>query len=417
MTKRRVYGEQDEQAMRVFFRSLPEDHRRRYAAIEARKIDVGGITYISHVLGIARGTIYQGLRELEQMRASDDPQRPSGGDRIRRVGAGRPQEIDRQAGLADTVKQVLDAHSAGSPTDAQVKWTDLKPLSFAVALLHRGYEVCRNTAATVLETAGFKRRKLRKELITGEVDPVERNDQFEQIASLREAYHRRGLPVLNVDTKKKELIGLLQRPGECYSTGDQPVYDHDYRHLATGLAIPNGIYDYYENVGFITLGTSHETGAFITDALARWWHWSGRFHYPHADELLLTFDAGGANSVHSPLFREDLLRLSERLGLRLRIAHYPPYTSKWHPIEHRLFSQIEHTLRGIIPDSIETIRDAIQRTSTQTGLKVIAYILDKFYPTGRRYSKSFNDLKDQYIHHHDVLGKWNYTVDAAGVLA
>lgn len=409
------YDEEHEQMMRVYFDSLPEDHRRRYAAVEASKIGFGGISYIAQVLGLSRGPIYLGLSELEQMMKSDDPQRPSGGNRIRRPGAGRPKETQRQAGLEKTTKQVLEGHSAGSPTDARVKWTDLKPMSLAIELAQQGFEICRNTAAELLEGAGFKPRKLRKELITGYVDPVERNEQFEQIAALRESYHEQNLPVLNVDTKKKELLGLLHRPGECYSSGDQGVYDHDYRHLATGVAIPHGIYDYYENVGFITLGTSHETGELITDALARCWQWYGRFHYPEADEMLLTFDAGGANSVRSPLFREDLLNLSERLGLRLRIAHYPPYTSKWHPIEHRLFSQIEWALRGLIPNSIETVRDAIERTTTQTGLKVKAYILDKFYPLGRKCSKAFKDIKDDYILHHDVLGKWNYTVDAAGV--
>ena len=409
------YDEEQEQMMRLFFRSLPEDHRRRYAAVEAHKIGFGGISYISPLLGLSRGTIYQGLRELEQMVDLDDPQRPSGEGRVRRPGAGRPKEVERQAGLEKTAKQVLESHSAASPTDARVKWTDLKPIALAVKLAQRGYEVCRNTAAQLLEAAGFKKRKLRKELITGYVDPVERNEQFEHIAALRASYHEQGLPVFCVDTKKKELLGLLHRPGECYSTGDQKVYDHDYRHLATGVAIPQGIYDYYENFGFITLGTSHETSELITDALARCWHWYGQFRYPQADEILLTFDAGGANGVRSPRFREDLLNLSERLGLRLRIAHYPPYTSKWHPIEHRLFSQVEGALRGIIPDSIETVRDAIQRTTTQTGMTVKSYILDKVYPLGRKCSEVFKDIKNHHILHHDLLGKWNYTVDAAGV--
>jgi hypothetical protein len=417
LKKKRVtgYDPGEEQAMRVFFRSLPEDHQRRYAAVEALKLGFGGISYIAQVLGLSRGTIYQGLRELKRMVDSDDPQRPSGEGRIRRPGAGRPKESDRQAGLEEAAQKVLEAHSAGSPTDEQVQWTDLKPMTFAVTLAQQGFELCRNTAAKLLEAAGFKKRKLCKELITGYVDPVQRNEQFEHLAALRASYHQRGLPVFGVDTKKKEQLGLLHRPGTCYSTGAQPVYDHDYRHLATGVAIPHGIYDYYENFGFITLGTSHETGELITDALARCWHWYGRFHYPQADELLLTFDAGGANSVRSPLFREDLLKLSQRLGLRLRIAHYPPYTSKWHPIEHRLFSQVERALSGIIPDSIETVREAIERTTTQTGLRVKAYILDKVYPLGRTCSAAFKEIKDQYIRHHDLLGKWNYTVDAAGI--
>jgi hypothetical protein len=209
---------------------------------------------------------------------------------------------------------VLEAHSAGSPTDARVKWTDLKPVALAVERAQRGYDVCRNTAAQLLEGAGFKKRKLRKELITGEVDPVERNEQFEPIAALRESYHERGLPVFGVDTKKKEQLGLLHRPGECYSPGEQAVSDQDDRHRATGVALPNGIDDDYENFGFITLGTRHETRELITDALARCGHWDGRDHSPQADEILLTFDAGGAHRVRSLRFREDLLNLSERLG-------------------------------------------------------------------------------------------------------
>lgn len=163
------------------------------------------------------------------------------------------------------------------------------------------------------------------------------------------------------------------------------------------------------------LGTSHETGAFLCDALARCWQWYGRFRYPEAQELLLTFDAGGPSGVHSTRFKEDLLALSQRVGLRLRIAPYPPYTSKWHPIEHRLFSQVERALQGIIPDSLETVLTAIRRTTTQTGLRGKAYLLEKVYPLKRKCSAAFATLKDQYIRHEDFLGPWNYTVDAVGV--
>jgi hypothetical protein len=411
------YKEEHEEFMRVFFRSLPEDHRRRYAAVEALKIGYGGLSYIARVLGVTRGTIYSGVRELEAMQGRDpqNPHRPSGGGRIRRAGAGRPPELERQAGLKKTVEGIVEAHSAGSPTDAEVTWTDLKPWQLALEVAQQGYEMCRNTAAQLLEAAGFKKRTLGKELITGDVDPAERNTQFEHIAALRASFHEHGLPVFCVDTKKKELIGLLHRPGACYSTGTQVVYDHDYRHLADGVAIPHGIYDYYEKVGFITLGTSHETSEFVCDALARCWQWYGRFHYPEAKEILLTFDAGGANSVRSVRFKEDLLELSQRLGLRLHIAHYPPYTSKWHPIEHQLFSQVERALQGLIPDSFETILKAIQRTTTQSGLRVKGYLLDKFYPLKRKCSDTFKDIKDQYILPHDVLGKWNYTIDATGI--
>jgi hypothetical protein len=412
------YEEAHEHSMKVYFRSLPEDHRRRYAAIEALKIGYGGIAYVARVLGMSRRTIYTGIRELEQMSNGDPehPQRPSGGkDRIRRPGEGRPRATQSQVGLEETVEVILEAHSAGSPTDENVRWTDLKPMRLAKELLHRGYEVGRNTAAKLLDRAGYRRRSLRKELLTGYVDPHERDQQFRYIDTLRRRARASGIPVLCVDTKKKELLGPLHRPGPCYSTDTQRVYDHDFRHLAHGILVPHGVYDYFDNAGFLTLGTSRETSAFVCDAIALAWEQDRHARYPDAQEIFLTFDAGGANAVRSLRFKEDLLALSERLGLRLRIAHYPPYTSKWHPIEHRLFSQIERTWRGVILDSPQTALETVQRTRTETGLIVKARILDAAYELGRKCSDSFNNIKDKFIRHDNILGKWNYVVDANGI--
>ena len=162
-------------------------------------------------------------------------------------------------------------------------------------------------------------------------------------------------------------------------------------------------------------GTSHETSAFVCDAIALAWEEDRRAHYPNATELVLTFDCGGANAARSVRFKEDLVALSERLGLPLRIAHYPPYTSKWHPIEHRLFSQVERSLQGLILDSPQTALEAVQRTQTQTGLRVKARILDTAYELGRKCSDGFRKIKDNFIRHDKVLGKWNYVVDANGV--
>jgi hypothetical protein len=387
------YGHEHEDLMRLFYASLPEDHRRRYAAVEALKIGRGGITYVAEVLGMSRRTIYTGIHELEAMGedGGSPPQRPSGdAKRIRRPGGGRPKVTQRQAGLEHAFADILEAHSAGSPTDPSVFWTDLKPMQLAGALLRRGFEVGRHTAAKLLERAGYRRRSLCKELITGHVDPQERNQQFHHIDALRRHARAHGNPVLCVDTKKKELLGWLHRPGQCYSTAVQGVYDHDFRHLAQGLLVPHGIYDYFDNVGFMTLGTSRETSAFVCDS-------------------------GGANAARSLRFKEDLVALSARLGLPLRIAHYPPYTSKWHPIEHRLFSHVERALRGVILDSHETALKAVQRTRTETGLRVTARLLDKVYHIGRKCSETFRDLKDKFIRHDDVLGHWNYVIDARGI--
>jgi len=411
------YDQTHEDTMRLYCASLPEDYRRRYGAVEALKIGRGGITYVAKVLGMSRRTIYTGIRELEAM--GDDggspPRRPSGSaKRIRRPGGGRPKATQRQAGLEQTFEGILEAHSAGSPTDPSVFWTDLKPMQLAGELLRRGFAIGRNTAAKLLKRAGYRRRSLRKELITGHVDPQERDQQFRHIDALRRQAHTHGNPVLCVDTKKKELLGHLHRLGQCYSTAVQCVYDHDFRHLANALLVPHGVYDYFDNAGFMTLGTSRETSAFVCDAIALAWEEDRQARYPDAREIVLTFDSGGANAARSLRFKEDLVALSARLGLPLRIAHYPPYTSKWHPIEHRLFSHVERALRGVILDSHETALQAVQRTRTETGLHVKARLLDKVYDIGRKCSDTFRDIKDKFIRHDDHLGHWNYVVDARG---
>jgi len=411
------YGAAHEETMRMFSRTLDEDHRRRYAAIEALKIGFGGIAYVARVLGMSRRTLYTGICELAQLREDDPdhPQRPSGDPkRVRRPGGGRPPITERKPQLESTLHEVLEAHSAGSPTDERVRWTDLKPLQLAHRLLEHGFEISRNTAAALLDRAGFRRRSLRKELITGVVDPTARDAQFRHIAALRRLARRRGIPVFSVDTKKKELLGTLHRPGQAYSTAPQRVFDHDFRHLADGMLVPHGVYDVLANVGFITLGTSRETSAFVCDAIALAWSVLFRAMYPNATELLLLFDCGGANAARSLRFKEDLIDLARRLGVRLRIAHYPPYTSKWNPIEHRLFSQVERAWRGVMLDCPETALRTVEQTRTQTGLSVTARILDATYEIGRTCSDTFRDVKDRFIRHDHVNGQWNYLVDPNG---
>jgi len=403
-----------EAAMRLYCRSLPEDHRRRYAAIEALKIGYGGVAYVSRVLGLSRRTIYTGIRELEQMNEDpDQPQRPSGdARRVRRPGGGRPPLSAREPLLERSLTEVLDAHRAGRPTDPRERRTHLKPMQLAKEIVTFGVTLSRNTSAKLLEQSCFRRRSLRKELITGNVDPQARDAQFRYIAALRRLAHQRGIPALCIDTKKKEPLGTLDRPGQCYSTAPQRVFDHDYHHLASGVLVPHGVYDIVANHGFITLGTSHDTSAFACDALCLAWVTVFCHRYPHATELLLLCDGGGSNASRSLRFKEDLIAVSRRLGLRLRIAHYPPYTSKWNPIEHRLFSQIERTWSGVMLDSPQTALKTVECTTTETGLQVTARILDKVYEVGRKCSDTFRNIKDRFIRHDSVLGQWNYVVDA-----
>lgn len=291
-----------------------------------------------------------------------------------------------------------------------------KPLQLAQRLLEHGLEVSRNTAAALLDQAGFRRRALCKELIAGDVDPHEREHQFRHIAALRRLARQRGLPVLSIDTKKKESLGTLHRPGQCYSSAPQVVFDHDLSHLADGRLVPHGAYDVHANVGFITLGTSCENNAFVCDAIALAWEHLFRA-YPDATELILLCDCGGANAARSLRFKEDVIDVARHLGVRVRIAHYPPYTSKWNPIEHRLFSQVERAWSGAMLDSVETALNSVESIRTQSGLRVSARILDKVYEIGGKCSDTFCDIKDQFIRHDDVRGQWNYVIDANGFAA
>jgi hypothetical protein len=184
--------------------------------------------------------------------------------------------------------------------------------------------------------------------------------------------------------------------------------------LASGPLVPHGVYDVVANHGFITLGTSHDTSAFACDAFSLAWTVLFCHRYPAATEVLVLCDGGGSNAARSLRFKEDLIALAQRLGVRLRIAHYPPYTSKWNPIEHRLFSQIERTWSGVMLDSPETARRTVERTTTETGLRVTARILDKVYTIGRKCSDGFRETKDRFIRHDRTLGKWNYVVDPNG---
>jgi len=248
-----------------------------------------------------------------------------------------------------------------------------------------------------------------KSAITGYVDPKERNGQFENISHLRSEYQENFWPIISVDTKKKEQIGQLNRRGQVYSKEPQIVYDHDYRHLSEGVGVPHGIYDVTLNKGFVTIGTSKETAEFVCDCIARWWNWRGRFDYPDGtNKLLILVDAGGANAYRSWLFKEELTKLADRLNMTIRIAHYPSYTSKWNPIEHRLFCHVTRAMQGVVLKSHELMKYLIGKTSTKTGLSIKVYMLDKVYKIGKKYSESIK--KSSQIIVDEFLGKWNYCV-------
>lgn len=246
--------------------------------------------------------------------------------------------------------------------------------------------------------------------MTGKVDPDLRNEQFENIERVRRLYETQGWPVLSVDTKKKEFLGNLYRDGKLYSQDGVPLqrFDHDFPHLAEGKIVPHGIYDLQLNKGFVTLGTSAETPAFVAESIALWWNYRGRYDYPDTDHVLLLMDAGGANAARSIQFKHEMLKLATRTGLGFRVAHYPPYCSKWNPIEHRLFPHVTRSMQGVSLDSAETAKRYInERATTSTGLETRAYVLDKEFKRGAKESMPLPEGLP--LEKHNILPQWNYT--------
>lgn len=242
------------------------------------------------------------------------------------------------------------------------------------------------------------------------MNPDLRNARFENIEKLRARYEANGWPVLSVDTKKKEFLGGLYRDGKLYSQGGEPLerYDHDFPHLAEGRVVPHGIFDLTLNKGFITLGTSAETPAFVAESLGLWWNYRGRHDYPGTDRILLLMDAGGANAARGVQFKHEMLKLAARTGLEIRVAHYPPYCSKWNPIEHRLFPHVTRSIQGVYLDSTETIKEYInERATTSTGLKTRAYILDKEFARGVKEDLPLPE--GHPLERHKEIPEWNFT--------
>jgi len=234
-----------------------------------------------------------------------------------------------------------------------------------------------------------------------------RDEQFKNIAQLKEAFITAGNPVVSMDTKKKEYLGNFYRHGRLYTQEEIQVYDHDFNSLADGVIIPHGIYDLQRNSGYINLGTSHDTSEFACDCLRNWWYNQGRFDYPDATSILVLCDGGGSNNSRHYIFKQDLQALAEELGLEIRIAHYPPYTSKYNPIEHRLFPHVTRACQGVVFKSIELVKELMEKTHTRQGLQVTVQIVDKVYQTGR---KAANDFKEKMsIVFSDYLPQWNYT--------
>ena len=285
-----------------------------------------------------------------------------------------------------------------------VLWTNLSLRELSRRLFELGTPASRRTIRRLLRQFKLGRRTARKKKTMGH--HPDRNAQFENIARLRREYQDAGDPIVSIDTKKKELLGNFHRPGQTLTEQTVETFDHDFGCAGQGKLIPHGIYDLANQHAHINLNTSHDTGELCCDSIALWWEQHGRLAYPKTKRLLILCDGGGSNSATQYLFKEDLQRLANRLGLELRVAHYPPYCSKHNPIEHRVFPHVTRACQGVIFHTLDIAQQFIARANTTTGLRVTVGLLEKIYATGRKYAENFKE--NMTILFDDHLPKWNY---------
>lgn len=309
--------------------------------------------------------------------------------------------------MPQAVQQTVYPYTAGSPTDEKVKYTHLSPFQLALKLAEKGFaKLSAYLIKQLLKVLGFKKRKMHKDICPNEV-PL-RNEQFEHIAALKAAFLDKGLPVLSIDTKNKELLGPFFRNGSPFSTAPIRVLDHDFPSYADGKVIPHGIYDVGRNFGYLTLGTAHDTSAFVCDNLEYFWTTELQWIYPQADTILLLCDGGGSNNCRHYRFKQDIYQLAQRLEINIVVAHYPTYCSKWNPIEHRLFCHITRQWKGIVFENIQRVKELAEQTSTKTGLEVKVRINNFQYQIGRKTDDFFKQNVEQFITFSDLIPKWNY---------
>lgn len=376
---------------------LDERARRLWAAAESAAIGYGGDAVVSAATGLARETIRNGRRELA--RGVDAT------TRIRRAGAGRPGIHHAQPGLAAALEALVEPLTRGDPT-SPLRWTCKSRAKLTAALTTQGWRVSSTTVGRLLNALGYRLRSVRKSR-EGTSHP-DRNAQFEHINRTAAAFLKRRQPVISVDTKKKELVGDFKNAGREWQPAGTPelVRVHDFPGDAVGKAIPYGIYDMGRNEAWVSVGRDHDTPAFAAASIRQWWMMMGRRAYPQAEALLITADAGGSNGYRCRAWKMELQRLADALRLCIHVSHFPPGTSKWNKIEHRLFCHITENWRGRPLRTFQTIVELIGHTTTAAGLRVRAKLDKRRYATGRVVTRA--EMRTLALHPQAFHGDWNY---------
>ena len=388
----------------ALFPHLDERQRRLTMGAEARVLGHGGIAVVARAAGVSRVTVSGGVRELE---AGDEPL-----GRIRRSGGGRKRVTQTDPGLKAALLALVEPGSRGDP-QSPLRWTTKSLRNLAQELAGQGHQVSAPTVAALLREENFSLQANAKTIEGGH--HVDRDAQFGHINTTAKEHIAAGQPVISVDGKKKELIGNFKNPGQEYRPVGEPVQTDIYDFIGElGKVTPYGVYDIAANTGWVSVGSDHDTGAFAVETIRRWWDNVGHLAYPTADRLLITADGGGSNGYRLRLWKRELAELATQTGLTITVCHFPPGTSKWNKIEHRLFSQISMNWAGQPLTSHEVIVNLIAGTTTRTGLTVRAELDDTIYPKGIKITdRETKNLETQHLTRHNFHGEWNYTINPA----
>jgi len=391
-----------------YLRMAPVMHeraRRLWAATEARSLGWGGVTAVAQATGLTRKTIHKGIAELKAG-GEVAPTEALPPERSRRAGAGRKPVQQMQPALPAALDALIEPTARGDPT-SPLRWTCLSTRKLAEQLRKARFRVSPRTVAALLKADGYSLQANRK-MREGASHP-DRNAQFEYINAKVKRFQRGGSPVVSVDTKKKELVGNFKNNGRTWRKHGDPVQVNTHDFIGEGgKAVPYGVYDVTHNEGWVSVGTNHDTARFACQALRRWWMRMGCKHYPDATRLLITADAGGSNSSRSRVWKLALQQLADHLGLAISVCHFPPGTSKWNKIEHRMFSHITSNWRGRPLESHEVIVNLIGHTTTAAGLKIKAALDKRKYKAGEKVPDDVMaqlNIKPDKFH-----GDWNYTI-------
>ena len=388
------------------FRSLAplmdERVRRQWAGAEARALGWGGLRMVSAATGMSPTTIRKGIDELVERDANPDAVVES---RIRKAGGGRKKKTESDPALETALECLVDPTTRGDP-GSPLRWTCKSTTQLADELTRQKHRVSPRTVGRMLNDAGYSLQSNRKTK-EGEAHP-DRNAQFEHINAMVTRFQQRGQPVISVDTKKKELVGAFRNGGREWHPQGEPelVRVHDFLEPELGKAIPYGVYDLSENEGWVSVGIDHDTARFATEAIRRWWKKMGAPRYRNARELLITADGGGSNGSRCRLWKTALHDLAGKLGIPISVCHFPPGTSKWNKIEHRMFCHITQNWRGRPLVSHEVIVQLIANTTTARGLRIRAELDPGHYPAGIKVSEA--DLAAINLKRADFHGDWNY---------